>query len=106
MHEYVEQVVLSGVFDDPRLVYNLTIAEITAIMRGKNNREKELQRANNMRAGMVCSCVYNQHRQKETDKMWRWDDFFPDKSITDQTDQDKLMKKLLSIKQVINGELT
>lgn len=102
LHEYAEQVILSGVFDDPRTVYELTPAEISATIQGKNSRIKELQRADNIRAGTICSCIYNQNRTKRNDKMWKWSDFFPEKDIRAPADQDKIKEKCLMFMKMHN----
>lgn len=103
MHEYAEQVVLSGVFDDPRTIYDLTPAEISSTIRGKNTREKELQRAENIRIGTLCACVYNQNRQKRNDKVWKWSDFFPEKDLREPVDQKDLEKKCMMFMNMVNG---
>jgi len=103
MHEYVDQVILSGVFTDPRVIYDLTPAEISVTIKGINSREKELQKADNIRFGTICASVYNQNRQKRTDKIWKWSDFFPDKDYREPADQDEIKEKCMMFMKMHNS---
>ena len=102
MYEYAEQVALSGVFDDPRLIYELTPEEIGFVIRGKNTREKELQRAENIRIGTVCAGVFNQHRTKNSQKIWKWSDFFPERDLREKRSNEELQERATKIMEMFN----
>ena len=103
MHEYVDLAVESGCFPDPRLVYELTLDEIKATIAGANAREKQLQKAENIRAGTVCACIYNQNRKRRNDKIWKWSDFFPEHDLKKAPDQDKIREDAIKIMKMFNG---
>ena len=103
MHEYAEQAMISGIFPDPRLVYDLTPQEVSATIRGTNERTKQLQKADNIRAGTVCACIYNQNRRKRNDRIWKWSDFFPEKDLRQAADPRHLEEEALKIMKMFNG---
>ena len=102
MHEYAEEVMMSGAFSDPRLVYDLTPDEIGATIRGKNAREKELQRAENIRIGTVCAGIFNQHRSKASQKIWKWSDFFPERDLREKRSNEELQDRATKIMEMFN----
>ena len=103
MYEFADQIAMTGLFPDPRLIYDLTIEEISTTIRGLNKRTKDLQTADNMRIGTLCACVYNQNRQKRNDKIWKWTDFFPTKDLREPADPDELKEKCMQFARMING---
>ena len=102
MYEYADQVMTSGVFDDPRLVYDLTPDEISATIKGKNAREKELQRADNIRIGTICAGIFNQHRSKASAKIWKWSDFFPERDLREKRPDEELQERATKIMEMFN----
>lgn len=80
MHEYLDLAAGTGYFDDVRVLYDLTPAEIAATIAGRAARDRALQQAENVRVGTICASIYNQHRQKKSDRVLSWKDFFPDTS--------------------------
>lgn len=104
MHEFAEEAIGSGTFPDPRVVYDLTPAEVITTIQGINTREKQLQKGENIRIGTLCACVFNQNRRRRNDKIWKWTDFFPEKSLRDPADPDELQKKCLKFMEAYNGD--
>jgi hypothetical protein len=102
MSEYADEVAKTGVFADPRLIYDLTTDEIGLTIQGKNAREKELQRAENIRIGTVCAGIYNQHRSKASAKIWKWNDFFPERDLREKRSDDELQDRAKKIMEMFN----
>jgi hypothetical protein len=86
-------VIRLGVYIDPRVVYDLTPQEINAVLVGISEREKSLQYAENVRLGTLCASVYNSRRQKRSDKVWKWEDFFKS-DMPRKTQSDRDMKSI------------
>lgn len=103
MHEFAKEVVRTGIFSDPRVIYELTPAEIVVTIQGINAREKQLQKAENIRIGTLCACVYNQNRQRRNDKIWKWTDFFPEKDLREPANPDELQNKCLKFMRGYNN---
>jgi len=59
MHEYLDLAAETGYFDDPRILYDLTPAEIAITIAGKAARDRQQQQMENVRAGTVAAAVYN-----------------------------------------------
>lgn len=94
---------VSGIFPDPRLIYDLTPQEVSATIRGANERTKQMQKANNIRAGTICACIYNQNRRKRNDRIWKWSDFFPERDLRQAADPKRLEEEALKIMKMFNG---
>ena len=86
---------MTGLFPDPRIVYDLTIQEVSVTVRGLNDREQRLQEMNNVRFGTVCATICNVNRTKKSDKVLKWDDFFPGGKKKEDTYQDWQQKFLV-----------
>jgi hypothetical protein len=54
MHEYLDLAAETGYFDDPRILYDLTPAEIAITIAGKAARDRQQQQMENVRAGDGC----------------------------------------------------
>jgi len=103
MHEIAEEAIGTGIFQNPLTVYDLTPAEVIATIKGVNDREKQLQKAENVRVGTICACIYNQNRRKRNDKIWKWTDFFPEKDLREPADPDELKDKCLKFMRGYNN---
>ena len=68
MHEYLDLAAETGYFDDPRILYDLTPAEIAITIAGKAARDRQQHQMENVRAGTVAAAIYNSLRQKRTDR--------------------------------------
>ena len=102
MHEYVDEVLGSGIWRNPHDVYDLTIPEISAIAKGVNTRESDLQRSDNIRIGTLCATIFNAKRTKQTEKVWKWSDFFPDRNAR-KPNETQIMMEAENIKMLFGG---
>jgi len=53
MHEYLDLAAETGYFDDPRILYDLTPAEIAITIAGKAARDRQQHQMENVRAGTL-----------------------------------------------------
>jgi len=93
----------SGIWRDPREIYDLTIPEISIISKGVNGRESDLQRSDNIRIGTVCATIFNSKRTKQTEKVWKWSDFFPDRYAR-KPNEKQMMMEAENIKRLFGGK--
>lgn len=78
VEEYVDTVIRSGLIQDPRIIYDLTLPEIELLTEGLSMRRKEEEQMQNIRIGQIAALICNTKRTKKTDKVYAWTDFFPD----------------------------
>ena len=105
MHEYLDLAAETGYFDDPRILYDLTPAEIAAVIVGKSNRDRQRELAENVRAGTVAAAVYNTLRTKKSDKVWTWKDIFPDTSVKPTQNVEEMKQRCKDITLIFGGEV-
>ena len=77
MREYLDIAANTGYWTDPRILYDLTPAEIAAVIAGRMAQERRVQQAENIRAGTICAMVVAPYRSKGSPAL-TWKDFFPD----------------------------
>lgn len=106
MHEYLDLAAETGYFDDPRILYDLTPAEIAAVIVGKSNRDRQRELAENVRAGTVAAAVYNTLRTKKSDKVWTWKDIFPDTSVKPAQPPEEMKHRCREIALIFGGTVT
>lgn len=85
------------------MVYDLTPDEISAYIEGKSKRLKETQKADNIRIGTLCATVLNQNRRKRNDKIWKWSDFFPERTLRNAVDVKAVEREAMRIKRMFGG---
>lgn len=105
MHEYLDLAVQTGYFDDPRVLYDLTPAEIAAVINGKSARERDQQRLENIRVGTLCATVVNLRRRKRSDRVFTWKDFFPDGSPKPAQSVEDMKRVCKEITLMFGGEV-
>jgi len=103
MHEYLDIAASTGYFDDPRILYDLTPAEIAATIAGKASLEQQRQQLENVRAGTVCATVFNQHRRRKSDKAFSWKDFFPDTRVKPTQSTEDMKRVCREIAVIFGG---
>ncbi len=106
MHEYLDLAAETGYFDDPRILYDLTPAEIATVIEGKAARDRQRELAENVRVGTVVAAVYNTLRSKKSDKVWTWKDIFPDTSIKPTQNVEEMKQRCKDITLIFGGEVT
>ncbi|MFA5407166.1 MAG: hypothetical protein WC277_04440 [Bacilli bacterium] len=106
MHEYLDLAAETGYFDDPRILYDLTPAEIAVAIVGKSNRDRQQQQLENIRAGTVCATIFNQHRTKRSDPILTWKDFFPDTSVKPAQPPGEMKHRCKEIALIFGGTVT
>jgi len=77
MREYLDIAANTGYWTDPRILYDLTPAEIAAVIAGQVAQERRVQQAENIRAGTICAMMVAPYRSKGSPPL-TWKDFFPD----------------------------
>jgi len=106
MREYLDLAAETGYFDDPRILYDLTPAEIAATIAGKAARDRQQQQLENVRAGTVCAMIFNQHRRKRSDKALTWKDFFPDTTVKPAQSPEEMKQRCRDITLIFGGTVT
>ncbi len=106
MHEYLDLAAETGYFDDPRILYDLTPAEIAVAIVGKSNRDRQQQQLENIRAGTVCATIFTQHRTKRSDPILTWKDFFPDTSVKPAQPPGEMKHRCKEIALIFGGTVT
>lgn len=76
MSEYAEALFRSGMFENPLLLYDMTLHEVSLYAEGIRSRTQEAETRQNMRIGTVVATMMNLKRTKESDRVWHWDDIF------------------------------
>lgn len=106
MHEYLGLVAETGYFDDPRILYDMTPAEIAVAITGRTNRDRQHQLMENVRAGTICATIFNQHRTKKSDPVLTWKDFFPDTIVRPSQPTDEMKRRCKEIALIFGGTVT
>lgn len=106
MHEYLDLAAETGYFDDPRILYDLTPAEIAITIAGKAARDRQQQQMENVRAGTVAAAIYNSLRQKRTDRVWTWKDIFPDTTPKQPQSPEEMKRRCKEIALIFGGTVT
>ena len=93
MTEYADALFTSGMFDNPLLLYDMTLHEVSLYADGLRKRQTEAETRQNIRIGTVVATMLNLKRTKESDRVWRWDDIFgygeePKQKTADMTDEE------------------
>ena len=52
--------------------------------------------------GTVCAGIYNQHRSKASAKIWKWNDFFPERDLREKRSDDELQDRAKKIMEMFN----
>jgi len=103
MREYLDLAAETGYFDDPRILYDLTPAEIAITIAGKAARDRQQQQMENVRAGTVAAAIYNSLRQKRTDRVWTWKDIFPDTTPKQPQSPEEMKRRCKEIALIFGG---
>lgn len=106
MHEYLDLAARTGYFDDPRILYDMTPAEIAAVIEGKGALDQHREYLENVRAGTIVAAFYNSLRTKSSDRVWTWKDIFPDISVKPTQDMEEMKQRCKDITLIFGGEVT
>lgn len=105
MHEYLDLAMKTGYFEDPRVLYDLTPAEISLVIEGRVARDQQLELAKNVRAGSIVAAIYNSLRTKKSDRIWTWKDIFPDTSLKPEQTVEEMKQRCKDITLIFGGEV-
>lgn len=70
------RIIGSGLFPDPRIIYDLSPAETQAACDGYEKQQRRHTEAQKVYCGMICAAIYNTAPGKKTKKQLAWTDFF------------------------------
>ena len=109
MSETLDDVVKTGYFINPILLYDMTPSEIKTALNGFAESEKRETRNNNIRSGVIAAAIYEVNRNpKKRKQPYTWKDIFrepqeekPKQSPTEMKNICKTICKALGGK--ING---
>jgi len=59
------------------------LVELQALLEGLYERERQRIQENNIRYGTLTAAIYNSRRTKQSDRVWRWTDFYGDLTKTE-----------------------
>lgn len=76
MAEYAEELFASGMFENPLLLYDMTLHEVSLYADGMRKKNEEMEKRQNIRIGTVVATMLNLRRTKESDRVWTWEDVF------------------------------
>lgn len=77
MSEYVQQILESGLIDNPDIIYRSTIPELSSIVAGKKKQMETETKLRNIYAGTITAAIYNVNRGRGKPAL-KWSDVFRD----------------------------
>ncbi len=96
-------VIKSGLIDDPRIIYELTMYELQMLLEGLCERERARMQENNVFFGTLTAAIYNSRRTKRSDKVWMWNDFYRDLSKTEEKREMTDDELYLTLRTIFGG---
>jgi len=106
MHEYLDLAAETGYFDDPRILYDLTPAEIAITIAGKAARDRQQHQMENVRAGTLRPRSTTRSGRNETDRVWTWKDIFPDTTPKQPQSPEEMKRRCKEIALIFGGTVT
>jgi len=106
MHEYLDLACGNRYFDIPRILYDLTPAEIAITIAGKAARDRQQHQMEKCSGRDGCAAIYNSLRQKRTDRVWTWKDIFPDTTPKQPQSPEEMKRRCKEIALIFGGTVT
>lgn len=96
-------VIKSGLIDDPRIIYELTMYELQMLLEGLCERERARMQENNVFFGTLTAAIYNSRRTKRSDRVWMWNDFYRDLSKKEEKREMTDDELYLTLRTIFGG---
>lgn len=102
------RIIRSGLFPDPRIIYDLSPAEVQAACEGYEEQRRQTIDMHNVYFGTICAAIYHTTpRRGSSKRALTWKDFFrptaPPQEVVEEQDMDTMQQTAMRITRMLGG---
>ena len=105
------RIIPSGLFPDPRIIYDLSPAEVQAACDGYEEQRRQTIEMHNVYVGSICAAIYNTtpRRGGSSKRALTWRDFFrptaPKREVVEEQDMETMQQTAMRITRMLGGTI-